>query len=247
MTAARDGRRALDLGALGVAGLALVGVAALLAPGGASGTLRTLVGLLAVLIVPGWLVGRVVDEDGDAIVRLVGGTVVTLAVLAVCGFLTYELGLHVATAAVAVPLLCLVALATLLGAAEPRPRAPLGPLAAALGLGAVALLGSMGAHLALPAVPVEPAFSIESAVAVVSPSRVQVTVTVARVRTVEPTDLTLYVGQPPPAEVRIVPSDVTKVVLTAPRPRGVGCAALHVRVVASNGAFLTPPVRCAGR
>jgi hypothetical protein len=252
MTATRGRHRAtrtrrLDVVGLGLVALALVLAAALLAPGGVAGTLRTVLGVLALLVLPGWLVGRLVDEDGEAIARLVGGTVATLGVLALSGFLAFELGLRVATAVVAVPLLVLVALSTLLGAASPRPRAPLSPLLGALALGTVALLGAMGTHLVLPATPIESAFSIQAAQAVVSPTRVVVTVTVARVRTVEPTNLTLFVNQPPAALVRLVPSDQTTVVLSAPRPPGACPGTLRIRVVASNGAFLTPPVTCVGR
>ena len=63
--------RALDLGvgALGVVGLALLGIAVLLSPGGTLGTVRTVVGCLALLGIPAWLLGRLVDEDSDAIGR----------------------------------------------------------------------------------------------------------------------------------------------------------------------------------
>ncbi|HEV3211863.1 MAG TPA: hypothetical protein VGZ03_00565 [Acidimicrobiales bacterium] len=239
----------IGVGALGLAGLALLLAAALLAPGGAEGTVRTAVACLAVLVIPGWLVGRLADEDADALSRQLGGTVVTLAVLAVCGFAAATWSLRVATAAVAVPLLVLVAIAALLGTAAPGiRRAPLAPLVGALALGATALLGAMGTHLALPAAPVEPAFSIEAAHAVVSPTRVVVTVTVTRVRTDEPTQLTLYVNLPPPVAVALVAPEQTTVRLAARLPAGTSCrSALQLRVVASNGAFLTPPVTCVGR
>jgi len=119
MSVAHDRRTAHDALALGLAGLALVLVAALLAHGGAVGTVRTVVACLAILVVPGWLVGRLVDEDGDAIARLAGGTVATLGVIALSGFLAVELGVRVATAAVAIPLLVLVAIAAVLGASGP--------------------------------------------------------------------------------------------------------------------------------
>lgn len=249
MSVVRGERGAIEVGALGLAGLALLGIAALLAPGGAEGTLRTIVGCLAVLVIPGWIVGRLADEDGDAIMRLAGGTVATLAVVALCGFVASMHGLRVATAVVATPLLVLVAVFALLGVAGPSVRrAPLAPLLGALALGLAGLLGAMVAHLVLPAVPVEPAFSIEAARAVVSPTRVVVTVTVTRVRTVEPTQLTLYVNLPPPAAVAVVAPDQTVVRLAARLPAGTSChSRLQVRVVASNGAFLTPPVTCVGR
>jgi len=245
MSTARSARGAsLDVRPLGIAGLALLAAAALLAPGGPQGTVRTVVGVLAVLVVPGWLVGRVADEEGDAIARIVGGTVVTLGVCALCGFCAFELGLRVATAVFAVPLLVLVAAAALLGMAAPRaPRASLTPLLAALCLGAAALLGAWGTHRALPAVPVEPAFSIEAARAMASPRGVTVTVTVTQVRTDEPTELTLYVGYRKAVTV-LVPQGTRTVRLTSTRRRGMaGCPSL-VRVVAPNGAFLTPPVTC---
>lgn len=249
MSVAHDRRTARDALALGLAGLALVLVAALLAHGGAVGTVRTVVACLAILVVPGWLVGRLVDEDGDAIARLAGGTVATLGVIALSGFLAVELGVRVAIAAVAIPLLVLVAIAAVLGASGPSVRrAPLGPLLVALGLGAVALLGAWGTHLALPAVPVEPAFSIQATRALVSPTRVEVTVTVTRVRTDEPTELKLYVNLPPPVAVAVVSPRESTVRLTARRPAGSpACPSeIRVRVVASNGAYLTPPVTCVG-
>jgi hypothetical protein len=245
MSTGRPARsRVLDVGALALAGLALLAAAALLAPGGPQGTVRTVLGVLAVLVVPGWLVGRVADEEGDAVARIVGGTVVTLGVCALCGFGAFELGLRVATAVFAVPLLVLVAVAALLGMAAPRaPRASLTPLLAALGLGAAALFGAWGTHLALPAVPVEPAFSIEAGRAVASPKGVTVTVTVTQVRTDEPTELTLYVGYRK-AVTELVPRGTRTVRLASTRKRGTPTCPSLVRVVAPNGAFLTPPVHC---
>jgi len=248
----RDRGASRGVWALGTGGVALLLVAALLAPGGAEGTVRTVVGCLAVLVIPGWLVGRLADEDGDAIARLVGGTIATLAVVAASSFAAYELGLRVATAVVAVPLLVLVAAAALLGVgAPPVRRAPLAPIAAALALGLAALLGAMVTHLALPATPVQPAFSIEAARAVVSHSQVRVTVTVTRVRTVEPTDLTLYVNVSKVGLPVTVPAGTTPLAVTLAGRFPAGAAScpsrVQVRVVASNGAFLTPPVTCVGR
>ncbi len=231
---------------LGIAGLALLAVVLLLAPGGLAGSLRTVLGLLAVLVIPGWLVGRLADEDGDAIGRLVGGIVATLAILALCGFASFELGLRVATAVFAVPLLVLVAAATLIGMVRPvRPRAPLAPLLVALGFGAAALLGAYGTHLALPAVPAEPAFSIEAAGVVASPKGVTLTVTVARVHTEEPTQLQVWVDFHLTRTI-LIPSDQTNVPLTAPLPPGTTSCPTSVRLEAPNHAFLTPPVTCVG-
>ena len=141
-------------------------------------------------MIPGWLIGRLADEDADAVARLAGGVVATLAAYAACGFLAVELGLRVATSVVAVPLLVVVLAASLLGATAPRvARAPLAPMVGALALGLAALLGAWATHQALPAVPVEGAFSIEAAHAFASPKGVVVTVTVTRVRTEEPTQL----------------------------------------------------------
>jgi hypothetical protein len=248
VTTSPRGRDAhLGVRELGIAGIALLVGALILAPGGASGTVRTILGFLAVLVVPGWLVGRLADEEGDAIARLVGGTVATVAICAVCGFVGFELGLRVATAVIAVPLLVLVVAAALLGMTGPAaPRAPLGPLVAALGLGAVALLGALGTHLVLPAVPVEPAFSIEAAHAVASPSGVTVTVTVARVHTEEPTQLQLFIGVHL-AATTLIPSDQTAVTLHARLPAGSPRCPASVRLEAPNHAFLTPPVTCVGR
>ena len=251
MSATATRRPRLEVGVLALAAGAFLLAAALLAPGGSVGTLRTIVGVLALLVLPGWLVGRLVDEEADAIVRLAGGTVATLAVVAASGFVAFELGLRVATAVVAVPLLVVVAVAALLGALRPGTRrAPLGPPVAALALGAATLLGAMGVHLMLPAPPIQPAFSIEATAAVVSPSRVAVPVTVTRVATGEPTTLNLYVdgalATPSPA---VVPAGrAQSVTVTATLPAGASCSArLRVRVVATNGAFLTPPVTCVKR
>lgn len=247
----------LDVGALALAGLALLAAAALLAPGGPQGTVRTVAGVLAVLVLPGWLVGRLADEEGDAIARIVGGTVVTLGVCALCGFCAFELDLRVATAVFAVPLLVLVAVAALVGMAAPRvPRAPLAPLVAAVGLGAAALLGAWGTHLALPAVPVEPAFSIGAGTAIASPKGVAVTVTVTQMRTEEPTELTLYLGYRRlglparfvwrQAVTVLLPRGTRSVRLASTLTRGPAGCPSFVRVVAPNGAFLTPPVVCVG-
>jgi hypothetical protein len=239
--------RARNVRALALTGLALLAAAALLAPGGPQGTVRTVLGVLSVLVIPGWLVGRLADEEGDAIARLVGGAVVTLGVVALCGFCAFELGLRVAVAVVAVPLLVLVAVAGLAGTAAPRtPRAPLAPLLGALGLGAAALLGAWGAHHQLPAVPIERAFSIEAGRAIASPRGVTVTVTVAQVRTDEPTELTLYVGYRR-AVTKLVPQGTRRVRLVSRRMRGTARCPSLVRVVGPNGAFLTPPVTCVGR
>jgi hypothetical protein len=249
--------------ALGVVGLALLGIALLLSPGGASGTIRTIVGCLAVLVIPAWLVGRLADEDSDAIGRVAGGVVATLSVCALCGFAAFELGLRVATAVFAVPLLILVAATALLGSTSPRVhRAPLAPLACALALGVVALLGAWGTHFALPTAPVQGAFSIRATQAAASASDVFVPVTVTRVRTDNPLALALWVGSTSSGskkvkwtqvEVHKVPPGPKALVqLTAALPTRTGACPL-VRVVPfsgaksqANGAFLTPPVRCGG-
>lgn len=258
--------RTHSAGALGVAGLALLLVAALLSPAGVSGTVRTVLGCLALLVVPGWLVGRLADEDADAVSRIAGGTVVTLAVCALCGFVAFEHGLRVATAVFAVPLLIVVAVAALLGTTAPRvPRASLAPVAGAFVLGLSALLGAWGTHLALPAVPAERAFSIEAQRAVVSPNGVFVTVTVTRVRTANPLALALWFGSRHPGKKAIVWTRVEvkkansgarrNVVLERRLAAGTTTCPEHllVRVVPysgkgakANGAFLTPPVRCTG-
>jgi hypothetical protein len=239
-------RQALDVGGLCIAGLALLGAAALLAPGGAEGTLRTVAGVLAVLAIPGWLIGRLTDEEGDAIGRLLGGTVATLAVVALCGFASFELGLRVATAAFAVPLLIVFAIVAVLTTAHPRaPRARLWPLLAALGLGAATLLGALGVHLVLPAVPIEPAFSIAAPRVVASPSGVVVTVTVHQVHTHEPTELSVYVGVRFVATKLVAPGQ-RRITLTARLPAGTSTCPKSVRIVAPNNAFLTPPVACVG-
>jgi hypothetical protein len=236
--------RRVPAAALGVAGVALLLAAALLAPGGAVGSLRTVVGCVAVLALPGWLVGRLADEEGDPITRGVGGVVVTLAVCAVCGFVAAELGLRVATAVFAVPLLVLVAVAAVLGSTGPRvTRAPLLPLGAAGVVGVAALVGAWGTHLALPAPPVEPAFSIEAATAVASTTDVVVTVTVTRVRTDAPQVLTAEADGAVSKTVVIPGASATTRVVVA-LPAGTASCPSRVTVRAENGAFLTPPVRC---
>lgn len=257
------GERTVPAFALGVVGLALLGIALLLSPGGAPGTVRTVVGCLAILVIPAWLVGRLADEDSDAIGRAAGGVVATLAVCAVCGFVAFELGLRVATAVFEVPLLVLVAAAALLGSTLPRVRrAPLAPLAGALVLGIVALLGAWGTHLVLPAVPVQGAFSIRATHADASASDVFVRVTVTRVHTDDPLGLALWVGTTSPGspvvtwtrlEVhKVNPGPHKLVPLRAALPTHTDACPL-VRVVPYSGAhskwnraFLTPPVRCGG-
>lgn len=258
--------RSITAGALGVAGLALLGIAVLLTPGGLPGTLRTVVGSLALLVVPAWLVGRLVDEDSDAIGRLTGGVIATLSVCALCGFVAFETGLRVATAVFAVPLLVLIATAALIGSTSPRvSRAPLAPLAGALALGLAALVGAWGTHLALPAPPVQAAFSIEAQSAIVSPGGVSVSVTVTRVRTDGPLALALWIGTMPQGdpnvtwtrvEVRKVnpgPLMVVPLRTVFPTPAHTCPSSLLVRVkpysgvrAPSNGAFLTPPIHCSG-
>ncbi len=253
MSSEARGRSArLGVWELGAAGLALLVAAVLLSPGGAVGTVRTVVGCLAVFVIPGWLVGRLADEDGDAISRVVGGTIATLAICALCGYVASEHGLRVASAVFAVPLLVLVTVAALVGTTgQAVLRAPLAPLLAALGLGTVALLGALGTHLALPAVPIEPAFSIEAAHAVASPEGVVVTVTVTRVHTVEPTQLQMFVGFPGThsyvEHTFLIPSDVARRRLRLPLPRGSTACPDSVRLEVPNHAFLTPPVACVGR
>jgi hypothetical protein len=234
---------------LGIVGLALLVVVVLLSPDGSDGTLRSVLGGLTVLMIPGWLVGRLADEDSDAVARLVGGMVATLAICAVCAYVGSEHGIRVATAVFAVPLLAIVAVATLLGLKGSKvPRAPLTPLLAALVFGAVALLGALGAHLVLPAVPIEAAFSIESAHAVVSTEDVVVRVTVTRVHTEEPTQLQMFVGFPHEStyleHTYLIPSDEPKAFLSLRLPRGSTTCPDFVRLEAPNHAFLTPPVTC---
>jgi hypothetical protein len=232
--------------AAGAIALALLVIAVVLSPGGHTGTVRTVVGCLAVLVAPGWLVTRLADEEGDWITRAAGGAIATLGVCAICGFVAFELGLRVATAVFAVPLCVLVVAASLTGAARPRAaRAPLGGIAVAAAIGVAALAGALVTHLVLPQVPVERAFSIESARAYVTPGVVTVRVTVARVRTEFPRLLTLRVdGRAVAAKQVLPPTGVVNVQFSA---------ALHERrcparvvVTTRNGTFLDPPVSCSG-
>jgi hypothetical protein len=247
-SASGDRRTVRGVLGLGLAGLALLVAASLLVPGGAVGTLRTVVGLVSVLVIPGWLIGRLADEEGDAIGRLIGGIVVTISVLAVCGYVASEHGLRVATAVFAVPLLVLVAITMGLGATGPPVRrAPLAPLLAALALGGAALTGALVTHLVLPAVPIEAAFSIEAAHAVASPSGVVVTVTVTQVHTTEPSQLSLYVAiSHRPAAIAVVTPGQRQVTLRAHVAPGTTTCPRSIWVVAPNKAFLKPPVTCVG-
>lgn len=231
---------------VGAVALALLVIAVVLSPGGASGSVRTVVGCLAVLVAPGWLVARLADEDGDWVTRAAGGTVATLSVCIVCGFVAFEAGLRVATAVVAVPLCVLVVAAALAGAAQPRiVRAPLSGIGVAAAIGLAALAGAWVTHLGLPAVPVEPAFSIEASSAVVTPAGVTVHVTVARVRTKDPRRLALSVdGHVLHLVHEFASGSVSLVTLSATLPER-RCPN-QVVVTAPSGAFLSPPIRCVG-
>ncbi len=230
---------------LGAIGLVAIGLAAALAPGGSLGTVRTILGCAALLVVPGWLVGRLVDDEGDALVRVVGGGVATIAACALLGFLAAELGLRVGVGVYAVVLAVIVVAAAVLGlVGPPRPSAHLGALAAAGLLGVAALGGAFVTHLALPATPVEAAFSLEASTAIATPRSVTVTVTVSRVRSSGPTALTLEVDGVT-RSTSVAPDETSVRLVTPLGPHAARCPAL-VTVSAPNGAFLSPPVICVG-
>lgn len=238
------GPQTRTIAALGAVCLVFFGVITILGRGGATGSVRTVLGCTALLVVPGWLIGRLVDEDGDAIARLISGMTVTLAVSALFGFLAFELGLRLATVAYAVPLLALIAVLTVLGKAGPAPKAALAPLGLAALLGVAALTGAWVTHLSLPAVPIEPAVSLEAATATASPHGVVVNVSVVHVHSSEPSVLMLSVDDV--HSTAVVAPTATTVRLQAALPPHTSSCPTRVEVFASDGAYLSPPVLCVG-
>ncbi len=232
------------LGTVGAFGLLAVAVVMVLSPGGASGGVRTVLGCAVLVVLPGWLVGRLVDDDGDAVARLVVGAVITLATCVGFAFVASTASLRVATWVAAVPLLVVLGGATAIGVRVERPRARLAPLAMAGLLGLAALGGASVTHLALPSVPVEPSFTIEAPVAFVSPRAAIVDVTVTRVRSSAPSELVLEVGGV--RSTTHVAPDETVVRLVATLPAHSASCPRSVLVLAPNGAYLDPAVRCRG-
>lgn len=232
------------LGVVGALGLLAVAVVMVLSPGGATGGVRTVLGCAVLVVLPGWLVGRLVDDDGDAVARLVVGAVITLATCVAFAFLATTASLRVATWVAAVPLFVVLAGATALGVRVERPRACLAPLATAGLLGLAALGGAWVTHLALTSVPVEPSFTIEAPVAVVSPRAATVDVTVTRVRSSAPSELELEVGGA--RSTTVVAPDEVMVRLVVALPAHTASCPRSVRVLAPNGAYLDPAVQCRG-
>lgn len=237
--------RKMTTAVVGTTAVVLLCVVLLLAPGGAEGGIRTVLGLLAGLLLPAWLIGELVGKDDDPIAPLVVGLVVLTAFYALSGFISYELDLRVATAVYAVPLFVLVALTTVLGViTSSSARVRVAPLGVFLLLSAAAVVGAMVTHLALPAAPVESTFSLQSSAAIVTPKTVTVTVTVSRIRSDTPVSLELSVWNL--NSTTVATASTTVVHLKVLLPQGALSCPKQVRVLAQNGAFLSPPIVCVG-
>jgi hypothetical protein len=239
-------RRAMPRGlAIGLIGLIALGVVLLLGRGGTAGSVRTVLGCVALLVVPSLLFGSLIDDEGDALVRFVGGLVTTLAACAIFGFAAYEFGYRVASAVFAIPLVVLIVVLVVVRSSGPvAPKPQLAPLGLAAALGLAALLGAWITHEALPATPIEHTFSIEAGRATATPGNVSVTVAIARVEWSQPIDLSLIVGSSR-SSVTASPGQTT-IRLSVALPKSTVACPESVQVQAANGAYLAPRVTCVG-
>jgi len=231
--------------AIGLIGLIALGVVLLLGRGGSAGSIRTILGCIALLVVPSWLFGSLIDDEGDVLVRFVGGLVTTLAACAIFGFAAYEFGFRVAAAVFAVPLVVLIIVLVVVRSSGPEtPKSQLAPLGMAVALGLATLLSAWITHEVLPATPIEHTFSIEAGRATATPGSVTVTVAISRVQWSQPIDLALIVGSSRSAVT--VSTGQTTVQLAVALPKSTVSCPDRVQVLAANGAYLALRVTCVG-
>jgi len=175
-----------------------------------------------------------------------GGIVVSVCAYVIFGFVGYELGYRATAVVYLVPAVVVgVVLILLLGGSR-RPGVDLTAVGMAVAFSAAALVGAWVTHLSLPAVPVEPAFSIESAVTTAATAGHDVIfdLSVERVKTTTPNKVSVFVNGTYVLTLT-VPSDTTSVTFDArvPGSHPDACTA-RVLLRTPNGSFLTPRVAC---
>jgi hypothetical protein len=232
--------------AVGVVGLvALVVVLALPSKGGGGGV-RVALAAFGMFVVPGWLIVRRADEDGDWVIRLFAGALVSACAYVLFGFAAFEMGLRLTSVEYVVPAVIIGVFALVLGGPGSSSSVHLASVGVAALLSLTAVVGGLVTHLALPAAPVEAAYAIATSNVAVTPTSVQATVTVDRIGTGRPQVLLLYVDGKLLA-TSTVPAGARSVRLTARRPATAGGACpQRIAILTSSGVYLTPPFHCAG-
>lgn len=213
---------------------------------GVGGVVRTVLALFAMIVIPGWILVSHAEESGSWFVRVFGGIVVSVCAYVIFGFVGYELGYRATAVVYLVPAVVVgVVLILWLGGSR-RPGVDLTAVGMAVAFSAAALVGAWVTHLSLPAVPVEPAFSIESAVTTAATAGHDVIfdLSVERVKTTTPNKVSVFVNGTYVLTLT-VPSDTTSVTFDARVP-GSHPDACTTRVLlrTPNGSFLTPRVAC---
>lgn len=221
----------------------ILAVALVLPQSGALGIVRAILAGSAMIVIPGWLIVRRVTERDDWNVRLFGGLLVSVATYIVVSCVAYGLHVRVTAAVVVIPAVVMgLVLACL-------PRSPAGgtldmrgPFLAIV-LSAAAILGVVVTHLAIPAVPVESAYSLSPTLVTVSHTDYNATIHV------------VVVGHPGPGTLTLSTDGVDRVTMAVPThtslvhlrwhsPSGNLSCADQYTITSSNGAYLSPRPIC---
>jgi hypothetical protein len=238
--------RAEKVGIVALAGLGALEVVLAVPSSGVAGGFRVVLATFAMFVVPGWLLVRQADEDGDWLVLLFASLLASACGYVLFGFVAYEIGFRITGVEYVVPAVIIgVFILVLMG-----PSSQSGAHFASAGIAALlclaAVVGALVTHLVLPAAPVEVAYSIATSSVDVTPTSVQATVTVDRVDTGRPQTLLLYVDGKLLA-TSMAPAGMGSVTLTARRPASAdGACPQHIVIRTSSGVYLTPPFHCAG-
>jgi hypothetical protein len=237
--------RAENVWLVGLVGLAALEIVLALPPTGPARGVRVALAVFGIFVVPGGLIVRQSDEDGDWVVRLFAGALVSACAYILFGFVAYEMGLRIASVEYVVPAVIIGVFALVLGGPGSSSTVRLASVAVAALLSLTAVAGALITHLALSAAPVEAAYAIATSKVAVTPTSVQATVTVNRVGTEHPQVLLLYVDGKLLA-TSTVPAGAGSVTLTARRPATAGgLCPQRIAILTSSGVYLTPSFRCA--
>jgi hypothetical protein len=213
---------------------------------GVGGAVRAGAAAILMVLIPGLLLVRLADREGEWVTRLFGAVVLSIAAYVLFGFVAYELnyrwtgGLAVGMAAV----LGVLLLALPAAAPSRRVQVQLGGIVLAASLAVAVAAGAIVTHLVLPAAPVEAAFSLTATGATVTGHTATVSVSITSVGGARPRSLLLK------ADGVVIDRVVVSTAASSITLRGTGTAANPVScasrlvVAAPNGAFLSPVVAC---
>ena len=208
--------------------------------------MRVALATFAMFVVPGWLLVRHADEEGEWLVRLFAGLLVSACAYVLFGFAAYEFGLRLTGVEYVVPAVIVGVFVLVLMGPGSRSSAQFASVGTAVLLCSAAVLGTLVVHLALPSAPVEAAYSIDTSTVVVTATSVRATVTVDRVDTERPQVLSLFTRRT--AAIHLDgPRGASMVTLIGRRPGTArGSCPQRIEILTSSGGYLTPPFHCAG-